>query len=578
MGVVVLFALGFTVLSYRLVYLQVDQHDYFKEEAIKMHYVSVPIPPHRGEIRDCAGNVLAQTITATDLRVDCELALRNEDFSRKVAPVLGMEPEALRVKLDPHNRYFLVAENLSEDQLQRLKGLKMRSLIFSERMQRVYPNGSEASHVLGFVNLKQFTTPVTGERVQFEVGEDGIERSMDKYLCGVPGERRVARDASRREIAAYRLADRPPKNGLNVVLSLDQEIQHVVEVEADRLMEEHHPVSVSIIVVKPSTGEILGMTNRPTFDPNNRSTITPEDLRNISVTDVYEPGSTFKLVTLSAALNEGVADLNMPIFCENGRFFYAGKWLTDDHPYGMMTFADVLAKSSNIGFAKVAMLLGPERVYEYAKAFGFGEKTQRDLVSFGAEQAGILRPVDKWTPISITRVPVGYEVAVTRLQLAMAYSAIANDGKLMEPRFVDKVVDNQGNVVAEYLPHVVRQVVRPEVAAKIRKALINVVSDEGTAKLAAVKGFTVAGKTGTAQKLIEGAYDREHYVASFIGFLPADHPAFLVSIVVDQPEGKRYYGGQVAAPAFSRIATEVCQHLQLVPNDAQTAYAQGGGA
>ncbi|MFZ5806452.1 MAG: peptidoglycan D,D-transpeptidase FtsI family protein [Verrucomicrobiota bacterium] len=575
-AVVVLFAMGFSVVSARLIYLQLIRHEYYREEAIKMHYVGVPISPKRGAIRDREGHVLAQTVSVTDLRIDGQLAWQDPMLFDRLAVILGVETTKLKNIVRPEKRYQLLAENIEEDIASKLRSLKARALIFKERMQRVYPNGEEGSHVLGFVNSTRLCFGQEDQTVEFEVGMDGVEKALDRYLRGVPGERRVVRDASRREIAAYRQSDRPARNGMDVILTVDQVIQHIVETEADRLMQNFQPDAAHIIVMKPSTGEILGMANRPTFDPNNRESIEIRNLKNAAIMNIYEPGSTFKVVTLAAALNEGVVDLDTPIYCENGKFFYAGKWLNDTHAHGMLTLREVVAKSSNIGFAKLGLLLGQDKVYQYVRRFGFGEAAQRSLRVLPGEEAGVLHPLKKWSSLSITRVPVGYEIAVTNLQMATAYAAIANGGKLMEPLLVRAVVNDKGRPVSQYLPKIVRQVVRPEIAAQMRHALEKVVSDEGTATLASVHGFTVAGKTGTAQKLVNGAYDHENYVSSFIGFLPAEKPEFLVSIVVDRPRGRKYYGGSVAGPSFSNIATQVAQQLNMITSDAVVAIARKG--
>jgi cell division protein FtsI (penicillin-binding protein 3)/stage V sporulation protein D (sporulation-specific penicillin-binding protein) len=348
-----------------------------------------------------------------------------------------------------------------------------------------------------------------------------------------------------------------------VVLTLDQSIQHIVEREADALMEQFHPEDVHIVVMRPATGEILAMSSRPTFDPNQRQTFESEALKNRAIADTYEPGSTFKIVTLAAGLNEGAADLESTYFCEDGQMFYAGHWLKDHEPYGLMTLRQVVAKSSNIGMAKLAMQVGEEKLFHYTRLFGFGERAQKGEGGLPGEEKGLLRDLKNWNKISITRIPMGYEVAVTNLQMALAYGAIANGGKRMEPRLIKAVVDRDNRVVMQFLPKVVCQVVRPETANKVIDALRGVVSDTGTAENAAVPGFEVAGKTGTAQKWSNGVYSKEKYRSSFIGFLPADHPEFLVSIMVDEPKGKLYYGGQVAAPAFKNIAIHVAEQLNL---------------
>jgi len=570
--VVILFAIGFTFVSTRLIYLQLVMHDFYLDEAIKMHYVSIPIPPLRGEILDRTGNVLARSLEVTDLRIDGKVAWENPATFDRLAAVFGMPEADLKKIVSPTNRYQLLESGMSFEDASRLRALRERALIFVDRIARFYPSGGEAAHVLGLVNTSTVDTPLTGQPIEFEVGVDGVEKTMDHYLRGIPGERRMVRDAGRREIAAFRRADRPAIDGYNVELTIDQVIQHIVEVEADRLEQTYHPNGIHIVVTRPSTGDILALTNRPTFDPNNRSTINAENIRDGCIQSLYEPGSTFKLVTLSASLNEKMISLDTNIYCENGRFFHAGAWLTDSEPMGTLTFREVVAHSSNIGFAKVAMMLGGDKVYQYARAFGFGARTQSTLVALPGEERGILYPPKKWSALSITRVPMGYEVMVTDMQIAMAYSAIANDGNLMVPRLVKAVTDDKGRIIAEFLPRVARQVVSPETAALVRGALEGVVSDDGTAKLAAVPGFRVGGKTGTAQRLTNGTYDKTHYTASFVGFLPLEHPEFLVSIVVDDPKGE-IFGGKVAAPAFHNIATQIAAHMNLNPAGTQVVVA-----
>ena len=445
----------------------------------------------------------------------------------------------------------------------KLKASKLRSVITERKTARNYPNGSETAQILGYVNSMEVTPVGMAKPLTVEVGEAGVEKSMDRYLRGVAGERRIIQDVKRREIPYFRLSDRPARDGYHVVLTVDQGIQHIVEREADALVEKYQPETLQIVVLRPSTGEILAMVSRPTFDPNQRATYESWAVKNRILADTYEPGSTFKIVTVAAALNEKVADLNSTFFCENGEMFYGGSSLKDHEDYGMLTLREVVAKSSNIGMAKLAIQLGEEKVHEYARLFGFGQKTQRGEGALPGEEGGLLRPIRRWSKLSITRIPMGYEVAATNLQMALAYGAIANGGKRMEPRIIKAVVDRDNRVVLQFLPKVVCQSIQPEVAAKMVEALRGVVSDQGTAEGAQVPGYEVAGKTGTARKVVQGDYAKDKYRASFIGFLPAEKPEFLVSIMVDEPKGKVYYGGLVAGPAFKNIATQVAEQLHL---------------
>ena len=537
MAITAIFAMAFTVVSVKLIWIQLVKQDVYREKAIRMHTNGEPVAAQRGSILDVSGRVLAQSMPLIEVRLDGKVLAERPKELPILAGLLGVSAEWLKGQADPGNRYQKIVRN--------------------------YPNGTETAQVLGYVDLREQTVMGLERPISFEVGEAGVEKSMDRYLRGVAGERRITRDVHRREIPYFRLSDRPARDGYHVVLTLDQSIQHIVEREADDLLEKFSPENLHIVVMRPATGEIWAMVSRPSFDPNQRKTFEAEGVKDRGLADTYEPGSTFKVVTLAAGLNEGVVDLESQFFCENGEMFYAGRSLKDHEAYGMLSLRQVVAKSSNIGMAKLAIQLGDEKLYEYARLFGFGQKTQKGEGALPGEEAGRLSSVKNWTKLSITRIPMGYEIAATNLQMALAYGAIANGGKRMEPRFVKAVVDRDNRVVLQFLPKVVCQAVKPETAAQVVEALKGVVAEKGTAKEAEVPGYEVAGKTGTAQKISSGAYAKDKHRASFIGFLPADRPEFLVSILVDEPKGKIYYGGQVAAPAFSRIATQVAQQLNL---------------
>lgn len=565
-----------TLLSARLVQIQLFEHEKFREIAIRRQYERIPVAPRRGTILDTNHRVMAQTLLVHDLRIDGQLAYEDPAAILRLCEVLGLNPKEVWARLTPTNRYTLLIPDLNEEHSAAVAALKLRPVRLIPRMRRAYPQTYQASHVVGWVNRSEIATDIDNKTIEIETGAGGIERVMESYLRGVPGERRVIKDATRRSIPAFE-TDIPPRAGYNVVLTLDTGIQHIVEQEASRLWEEFQPEGLHIIVLRPGTGEILALCNRPTFDPNIRETMTPRNLRNGAIMDSYEPGSTFKLFTAAAVLNERMADLNTPVFCENGKFFYAGHTLNDVSPHGMLTVSEALAKSSNIAFAKLALVLGPERLFRYLRLFGFGENTQPNGLALDGEERGTLRPVDRWSNVSITRVPIGYEVAATNLQLTLAVGAIANGGNLMEPRLVKGVIDGEGRVIKQFLPRVVRPVIDRETAWRLRQAMRQAVSNDGTAAKASVPGFTVGGKTGTARKWINGKYSTQQFRSSFIGFLPASAPEIVVSILVDEPKGHTYYGGSVAAPAFRNIASKVAAHLGIKPDEARATLAQGGG-
>lgn len=563
--VVAMFVMGFTLVSTRLVHVQLMQHDFFRGKAVGLHYRTIPTTAERGNIYDANGRILAQTTKVLDIRIDGKLATENPSKLAEVARILQLTHTELADKVTPKNRYKKIAVEVSRNQEEQLRALKYRPLIFEGRLKRFYPNGSEGAHILGFVNRVEKTIDNSIGNMEFEVGVTGVEAVMNSKLRGIPGKRRVVRDGTRtrREIAAYRLADIPPADGMNVALTIDQNIQHVIEEEADQLVLDYEPDAVSIIVMRPRTGEILGMTNRPTFDPNNRKSMSKENMRNIAITDIYEPGSTFKMFTLAAILNQRMAALDTPVFCENGKFFYAGHYLYDSAPYSTLTLKQAFSKSSNIAFAKLALALGKDSLHRYLRSFGFGHTVQSREIRLPGEESGIVHPVRDWQHISLTRVPIGYEVSVTHLQMVMAAGAIANGGVLMEPRLVKAVVDDEGLPLEEFLPKPLRRVVTERSAKMVRDAM-RLVVEEGTGKRAELKVLPVGGKTGTSRIAQAGGYS-DGYNASFMGMVPYDKPEFIVSVVVKYPRGEEFYGGSVAAPAFRRIATQVTQQLDLVP-------------
>jgi cell division protein FtsI (penicillin-binding protein 3)/stage V sporulation protein D (sporulation-specific penicillin-binding protein) len=563
MAVSFVFAFCLTAVSCKLIWIQLVKQESYRAEAIRCHTRGEPVPAQRGSILDVSGRVLAQSMPLIEVHLDGKILAQEPKELPVIASILGVSAEWLKGQVDPENRYLKVAEGISVETEGKLKASKLRSVITERKTARNYPNGSETAQILGYVNSMEVTPVGMARPLTVEVGEAGVEKSMDRYLRGVAGERRIIQDVKRREIPYFRLSDRPARDGYHVVLTVDQGIQHVVEKEADALVEKYQPETLQIVVLRPSTGEILAMVSRPTFDPNQRATYESWAVKNRILADTYEPGSTFKIVTVAAALNENVADLNSTFFCENGEMFYGGSSLKDHEDYGMLTLREVVAKSSNIGMAKLAIQLGEEKVHEYARLFGFGQKTQRGEGALPGEEGGLLRPIRRWSKLSITRIPMGYEVAATNLQMALAYGAIANGGKRMEPRIIKAVVDRDNRVVLQFLPKVVCQAIQPEAAEKMVEALRGVVSDQGTAEGAQVPGYEVAGKTGTARKVVQGDYAKDKYRASFIGFLPAEKPEFLVSIMVDEPKGKVYYGGLVAGPAFKNIATQVAEQLHL---------------
>ena len=551
---------GFTAISFNLIQIQLVEHDALWRMAVENHTHREAIPARRGSFYDSDGNILAQTQRVYDIRLDGQMlgADHPEINLPKIAAALQVPVETIAASFNAKNRDQLLAQNQDDGVVSKLRTLKLDSLIYQEHDKRVYPNNELAAHILGF-------TDANGR------GIAGMEKEMDKLLSGVPGERLVERDAKKQEIPVYQDHETPASDGDNVTLTIKMAIQHVVEDQLDQIAQTYTPNAAYIIVMDPQTGEILAMGSRPNYDPNDRATYKPESIKDRCITDAVEPGSVFKIVTLAGALNEGAINLDTPVFCENGHFLYDGKVLHDDEEagFGWLPVREVMAQSSNIGFAKIAMTyLHEQKLYDYATAFGIGQRT--GIMTDQGESNGLLRPVNKWSGVSIVHIPMGQEVLATPIQLVTAMSVIANGGKLLVPHLAKQVIDPSGNVLKNYQPQVVRRVITTNAANEVAKALWQVTID-GTAKNVKITdstgaGWSYAGKTGTAQKFMDGAYSHDHHVASFIGFMPAEDPAFVCLVMVDDPHTQHYYGAEVSAPVFANIAKQVAQ-IMNIPTD-----------
>jgi len=563
-------AFAFCVLIGRLFYLHVWEQEELMEHVESNRRMVQVVEARRGNVVDNRGNLLATTHTTIDLGVDPQ-SVREEDLSKlpELAKLIGKPLADIEQAINTKTRrgaeraqevslikWAFLAKGLSEDTYEAVRALKIKGVYGNRKYSRTYPSGQLAAHVLGYVNNEE--TPVTG-----------VERFFDYYLRGQDGWRETERDGRRRELAQFRFREVDPTDGLNVGLSIDLMVQHIVEKEIARLAEEYDPNSVSIIVSEPSTGAVLAMANYPTYDPNefyNTRKYPIESQRNRALTDLIEPGSTFKIVPAAAALNEGIVDPEDMFQTGVSRVSYKGRSLKlpgDHHTYDTLSMHDIVVKSSNRGAAHLGLMLGENRLHEYAQAFGFGEKTGFDL---GGEVSGTLHPVKNWDGLTITRLPMGHAVSATPMQIHSAMSVIANKGVLMEPLLAERVFDFSGNDVVSFSPKAKRRVVSTEVAKTVADMLVDVVGNEGTARKAAIENYAVAGKTGTTQKIIDGKYSRQHHVASFSGFFPADTPALVITVVVDDPQSKGVgYGGSVAAPAFRNIAEACIAYLGIRP-------------
>lgn len=591
----VFLVMAFACIGWRLVDLQVLRHAELSAQAERKNERKIWQSAKRGDILDVSGNPLATTLPVKTVWVNPEAlaaqkVLPNAPlyFSRVLAPLLQVEESKLLQQMTPRlrttrdgqvltNQYAVLKRQVTEpawlqiqaalktipgfvdtrgwkkSDRQALTNLCRVAVGTDSEQMRIYPNGSLAGQVVGFVAARESTNRAPGL-----VGCDGIEKSFDAKLAGVDGWRVTEADSARREVASRRDEDVQARDGLNVVLTLDTAVQHIVETALADAMEKHSPKSITGVVMRPRTGEILAMASLPSYDPGKSSTISYET-RNRVVTDVVEPGSTFKIVVVSGALNNHVTSLDETWNCEGGRFAFGGRILRDHEAYPTLTTRGIITKSSNIGSAKIGIRLGEQKLFDYAWDYGFGQRTG---IPLPGEPVGILHPVKKWSKVSIAQIPMGHGLAATRLQMLYAMAAIANDGWLMRPMMVSRLQQRDGSVLQRYAPERVRQVISHEAALKMIEALKTVPAPGGTAPDAAMKNYVVAGKTGTAQKIENGTYVSGKYISSFIGFFPADNAELCISIVMDEPK-EGYYGGKVCGPVFREIAERCASYLNI---------------
>ncbi len=502
--------------------------------------------PARGRILDRKGRELA-----LDVRLDSLYAVSREvknknSVAQSLTKILGLDSSEVLDRLERDKLFVWIARKLSMAKAEAIRRLKIHGLDFVKESLRVYPKGETACQLIGFTDIDNN-------------GLEGVELYYNSFLKGVPGWRLALKDAKQRELISKEIEMVAPVDGYNLHLTIDEVIQALTEKELDAMCHKYNAVGGSVIVMDPQTGDILAMANWPLYDLNNAKKSTMNQRRNRSVTDIFEPGSVFKAFTLAAILEEKAVGLDEKFDCERGAWAVAGKVLHDHKGHGIMTFREVIEKSSNIGTVKAAMRLGAAKLYKHMRGFGFGEKTG---ISLAGEVNGLVPHPKSWSRSSIINIPIGQGVAVTSLQLVSAFSAIANNGVLMRPRILTAIDDQEGQRIKTYDPQPVRQVISKETALQVRAVLEGVVS-RGTGKKAKVPGFKAAGKTGTAQKILaDGSYSHDHFIGSFVGFVPYDEPKIVISVSIDEPKPV-YYGGEVAAPVFAKVASGILAYWQI---------------
>ena len=559
---------SFGAVGFRLVHLHVLDRDKLVSYVDRARRSIIIDHARRGDILDARGDVLATSRSIIVLGVDPQV-LEAADQAKwpKLAELVGLPYAELerifttKVRQDGEDspdrpiRWAKLSDAVEESTYAAIQQLGIKGVYGNRAYRRTYPRGQLASHVIGYVNRE-------------DTAAAGVEAFADFYLRGQDGWRESEKDGLRRELAQFRSREVPATDGYSIVLSIDSAIQHVLELELKRMGEAFRPAKASIIVSDAHSGFILGMANYPTFDLNEFSTAPLEHQKNISITDLVEPGSTFKIVAAAAALEEGIVTPATRIDCSQEVVEYRGKprrLMRDDHPAAHpIPVSEIITESSNRGAALLAMRLGDERFYQYATAFGVGELSG---FPFGGEVRGMLAPPAKWSGSDITRIPAGYTVALTPLQIHYAMATIASGGELMRPQIIREIRDAQGETVYTFGGVARRRVLSERTAEQMAQMLMGVVTD-GTAKGAAIPGYQVAGKTGTAQKIINGVYSRQNHVGSFVGFFPATRPRVVISVVVDDanlPGGRANYGSAVAVPSFRKVAEQLIPYLDIKP-------------
>jgi cell division protein FtsI (penicillin-binding protein 3) len=532
----------------RLVYLQIFCYGSFVKQAEHQQQREIPLSAKRGVIYDRAGHELAMSVL-----VDSAFAVPSEvkDLPTTISLITRITGEDHNVVLADcrsHKTFCWVARKSDDETIERIRSLNLQGIHFQKEPKRFYPARDLGAQVVGTVGME-------------DSGQSGIEHAFDDELRGRAGKMFISVDARRQWFSDV---EKQPEPGENLVLTIDKNIQYIAEKELDQAIHDTQAIAGTVIVENPHTGEILALSNRPTFNPNLRKQITPGALTNRAVSYAYEPGSTFKLVTISAALEEKLTNPDEVFDCQMGSIVYNGMRIRDSKPHGLLPVWGVLAESSDVGSIKIALRLGEDRFYKYIRAFGFGQQTGIELPG---ETRGMTKPVSRWSKVSIAAISMGQEIGISPIQLAALISTFANDGVWVAPRIVAGKVEPRGTPqTVAFHPGESRRVISSFTAAEMRSMMQKVVL-EGTGRKAILEGYTSAGKTGTGQKVdpATGAYSKTKYIASFAGFAPLNNPQIVVAVILDSAVGL-HQGGQVSAPVFRRITQQVLEYLHT-PHD-----------
>ena len=526
-------------LTARLFQIMVIDSAAYREQGFSQSQKNEKLLAVRGNIYDRHDRPLTRNIIHYSLGAHPSKIKNKQSFSELIAEATGREAENYIVKLESKSDFVYLDRNLRRDKVESILGTRIAGLVIERKSRRSYPHSNVAAQIVGFTDVD-------------DEGLVGIEKEFNTLLSGTPGWVVKQVNGEGRSQIKTSFPMMPPVDGANIQLTIDLEYQSILQEELARRVNESNAKGAMGVLMDPQTGAILAMASLPDYDPNRPGTSPTENQKNKAITDQFEPGSTYKVVAATAAVATQTVSLFDEFYCEDGQFTVAGKTITDHEKFGLLTFPQIIAHSSNVGTIKIAQELGRNPLYQYSRDFGFGTLTG---IRFPGETQGTLRQIKDWSEISLAEVSIGYEVGVTALQMVSAYAAIANGGFLLKPRLVEQILGQNGNVVYAEKPEVIRKVADPEIMATVKDMLVEVVKT-GTGTKARIQGWSVAGKTGTAHKFMDGSYS-DKYISNFAGFFPAENPQVVGIIILDEPKYGLHWGGYGAAPVFRRVAQRI---------------------
>ena len=526
-------------LTARLFQIMVIDSAAYREQGFRQSQKNETLLAVRGNIYDRHDRPLTRNIIHYSLGAHPSKIKNKQSFSELIAEATGREAENYIGKLESKSDFVYLDRNLRRDKVESILGTRIAGLVIERKSRRSYPHSNVAAQIVGFTDVD-------------DEGLVGIEKEFNTLLSGTPGWVVKQVNGEGRSQIKTSFPMMPPVDGANIQLTIDLEYQSILQEELARRVNESNAKGAMGVLMDPQTGAILAMASLPDYDPNRPGASPTENQKNKAITDQFEPGSTYKIVAATAAVATQTVSLFDEFYCEDGQFTVAGKTITDHEKFGLLTFPQIIAHSSNVGTIKIAQELGRNPLYQYSRDFGFGTLTG---IRFPGETQGTLRQTKDWSEISLAEVSIGYEVGVTALQMVSAYAAIANGGFLLKPRLVEQILGQNGNEVYAEKPEVIRKVADPEIMATVKDMLVEVVKT-GTGSKARIQGWSVAGKTGTAHKFMDGSYS-DKYISNFAGFFPAENPQVVGIIILDEPKYGLHWGGYGAAPVFRRVAQRI---------------------